>query len=608
VAEACCDDQPKTWDEGRTGEQQRAELVRALRDAAELPCMGAGAVGWLLQKVADEKFNLVVAGQFKRGKSSVINALLGARLLPAGVIPLTSVVTVIRSGPTTRARIELLDGRSQELPLERLSDYVTERGNPQNTKGIRQVVIEHPAPWLADGVQLVDTPGIGSVYEHNTDVTQSYLPQADAVLLIASVEQPVSRAELDFLSSIRQYAPKSFCLLNKTDYLQPHELSESVTFAREAIHVAIGAVPVFAVSARLALESKLAPSASSASSGFPEFERALHRFMVVEKWAVWTASVTRALLRILAQARFTLDVEAKVLGMPLAQIEEKLAAFEAKKRELQRALVDYQVLMDSGTRTLMKEHIEPALEAFKRSEQEHIGVLVKKWFEELRSLPAQKLDVELEGRTAKEIRAAYDGWLSREDSATSAAFQALCGRFWAEMQSSVAQLMRYSSELFAVTFEHAPDNARWTPDSSFYYKFWYEPSGLATLSSSLVSVLPKSLSARLILRRRTTQALELVEVQAGRLRYDFEQRLQQSTQDARTRMVKRIEATLVAIGAAIENGLAARRHGAGEMAASMTRITRARESIASIESRVKAIDSPQQGETDLGVTSLSMRA
>jgi GTP-binding protein EngB required for normal cell division len=567
----------------------QVQLAQALREAATLPAIDREAVAWLEQKLTDQTFNLVVAGQFKRGKSSVINSLLGDRLLPVGVIPLTSVVTLIRSGASARAHLELLDGRSQELPLEALADFVTERGNPKNAKGVRQVIIEHPSAWLADGVRLIDTPGIGSVYQHNTDVTQEYLPQADAVLLIASVDQPVSRAELDFLNSIRQYAGKVFCLLNKIDYMQKAELNEAVSFAREAIYSALEMeVPIFPVSARLALDSKLAQGTSSADSGFPEFEHALQRFMSDERRTVWIDSVARSLLRILAHARYALELEAKILETPLSQIEDKLAAYEAKKRDFGRALGDYQVLMDAGARTLIKDEIEPALERFKMEERVRICALVEEWFEASRGLSARKLDVMLEQRTKSEIRAGYDSWLAREDLTASAAFEKLCGRFWAEMQASVDELVRYSGELFSVRFEAVPDDSRWSPESGFYYKFWYEPSGLATLSSSLLSILPRFVSARLIVRRWRAQALELVEMQAGRLRYDFEQRVQKSAQDACRRMVRRIEATLAGIEAAIEGATTARHRGAEHVSAGMARINLANEAISSIEARVRA--------------------
>lgn len=572
-------------------DRHRAVLARALDDAAQVRGVDAETLRWLSQKIQEETFNLVVAGQFKRGKSSVINALLGDHLLPVGVVPLTSVVTVIRSGSCVRARVELLNGRREDLALESLADYVTERGNPKNAKGVRQVTIEHPSPWLAEGLQLIDTPGIGSVYEHNTDVTQHYLPQADAVLLVGSVDQPVSLAELEFLKSIRLYADRSFYLLNKTDYLNTGELSEALAFSRHAVRDALGVeVPLFPVSARAALESKLAQGAASEGSGFPEFERALRHFMTDEKQAVWTHSVVSALLRILAHARFALQLEARVLATPLAQIQDKVAAFEAKRRELESALSEYQVLMNAGARALVKEQIEPALEAFKKSEQARVGALVEDWVAQARALSGRKLDLALERSTREEIRAAYDGWLLREDQAASAAFGRLCERFWAEMQSSVDELVRYSGELFSVQFERVPDDSRWSPESGFYYKFWYEPPGLARLSSSLVSILPRFVSTGLIVRRRKAIAQELVEVQAGRLRYDFEQRVHKSAQDVRQRMVGRIEATLAALSTAIESGITAQRQGAEQVSVGMSRIDSATQAIALIETRVRAVE------------------
>jgi GTP-binding protein EngB required for normal cell division len=571
-------------------DDKRVELQRALAAASELPGIDTEALSWLARKVAERSFNLVVAGQFKRGKSSVINALLGDPLLPVGVIPLTSVVTVIRAGNTARLRVELLDGTSREAPLKELPEFVTERDNPGNARQVRQVVIDHPSTWLANGLQLIDTPGIGSVYEHNTEVTREYLPRADAVLFIASVEQPLSLAELDFLTSIRQYAGKVFCLLNKTDYLRGDELEESLQFAEQAVHATLGyEVPVFPISARLALEGKLDHRAERAASGFVDFEHALRHFMAEEGWDVWVRSVARSLLRILSQRRFELGLQAQVLRSPLQEIERKLAAFDRKKQELERALVDYQVLMEAGARSIVREHVEPELERFKRSEQERVSNLVERWCAELLALSARKLDATVEQKTISEIRTAYDNWLARADKGASEAFDRLCTRFWGEMQAAVDELMRYSSELFGVTFEAVSADSSWTPESGFYYKFWYEPTGLATLSSALVTMLPRFLSAKLVLRRRKTVAVELVEMQAGRLRHDFEQRVLQSAQDARRKMVRRIEAALTGIDTAIANGVAAHRRGEAEVSAALVRSGRVGQDVELIEGRVREL-------------------
>ncbi len=570
---------------------RRAELERCLEEAETLPGIDTATCAWLKEKLSGDIFNLVAAGQFKRGKSTVINALLGEALLPAGVVPLTSVVTIIQSGNSPSARAILRSGEERPIALAEIPAYVTERGNPGNVKSVERVLIEHPSPWLADGVRLVDTPGIGSVYDHNTDETHKYLPQADAVLFIASVDQPVARAELDFLRDIRRHAGKVFCLLNKTDYLRPEELRESVAFSVRAVREALGTpVPVFPVSARMALEGKLAgDSQFLARSGFPEIEHVLRRFMAREKTNAWLRSIGRSLEQILSQTRFALDLEAKVLREPLERIEAQLALFREEKHNADRARADYHVLLEADARALLKEDIEPKLEAFKQAQQGAICALTERWTEELRELPARRLQAALQERMVTAVRAAYDDWLAQEDVEISNAFQRLCARFWASLQQSVDELMRRSSELFAIAFERTDTEPRWTTESGFYYKFWYEPTSLKILSTSVVFALPRRLAAPLVVRRSKATACELIEVQAGRIRHDLEERLKRSVQNAQRQMVRQIDATVAGIESAIANGVATRRQSASEVAQRSAQLEDARRRTEAIAARLTGI-------------------
>ncbi len=575
-----------------TPDFRRVEIEACLDAAAEIPAIDAATCHWLSQKLSDQVFNLVAAGQFKRGKSTVINALLGEPLVPAGVVPLTSVITVIQSGRAPAAYATLRYGQKRPIEVAELGEYVTERGNPGNVKSVERVVIEHPSPWLADGVRLVDTPGIASVYEHNTDETRKYLPQADAVLFIASVDQPVSRAELDFLRDIRRYAGKIFCLLNKTDYLRAEELQESLAFSLRAIREALGTddVPVFPVSARLALEGKMGGDpAALARSGFPAFERALRSFMAQEKTDAWLQSLGRGLERLLTQARFALDLESKALIEPLDHIEASLAVFRAEKERAERARADYCVLLEADARALLKEDIEPKLEDFKRSHKAAIRSAIDRWVGELRGLPSRKLRAALEERKVAAIRTAYDDWLAREDTEVSRAFQRLCARFWSSLQQSVDELMRRSSELFAVDFERADTEPRWTAESGFYYKFWYEPTSLRILSTSAILMLPKLIAAPLVAKRAKMTAVELVEIQAGRIRHDLDERLKKSVQDAQRQMLRQIDSTVAGIEAAIEGGAALRMRGAAEAAARSAQIESARREIAALLVRLRKV-------------------
>lgn len=152
-------------------------------------------LGALKQRLEEKRFHLAVLGQFKRGKSTLLNALLGDDVLPTSVIPLTSIPTFVEYGPELKAKVvmqssedgEVFAGESACQLAEFLSDYVTEERNPSNRRGVRDVEVEHPSPILRRGVVLIDTPGIGSTFRHTTEATLNFLPQCDAALFIVSL-------------------------------------------------------------------------------------------------------------------------------------------------------------------------------------------------------------------------------------------------------------------------------------------------------------------------------------------------------------------------------------------------------------------------------------
>jgi ribosome biogenesis GTPase A len=129
----------------------------------------------LRDRLAAARLRVLVAGEAKRGKSTLINALLGRPVLPSGVTPLTAVATTVRYGEDPRAEVRFGDGHEEKYPLAALGDLVTERGNPRNRLGIAAVTAFVDAPVLAGGVELVDTPGTGSVYQWDTDAAHQAL-------------------------------------------------------------------------------------------------------------------------------------------------------------------------------------------------------------------------------------------------------------------------------------------------------------------------------------------------------------------------------------------------------------------------------------------------
>jgi hypothetical protein len=569
-----------------------AGLQACLAEAGDLESVDREACSRLSEKVAQHAFNLVVAGEFKRGKSTVVNALLGADLLPTAVVPLTSVVTRLQYGATPAATVIFDSGEQRAIALDTLYDYVTELGNPKNTKGVREVSVDYPAEWLKGGIQLVDTPGIGSVHQHNTEVTFRYLPQADAVIFVASADQPASRAELDFLAKIRRYAGKVFCLLNKLDYLSEAELAESVAFATGTLREALGAtVPVFPVSARLALQGQVADRKEMlARSRFPEFEVALRRFLLEEGGTVWAQSLRRNLLRLLSEAKLAIELELRALSSPLELLETNLQAFAVKKRETLQAKLDFDALLEADGRRLVKEKVETDLDAFEGILVPRLHDAIDSWYDELRTQGSAVLQAGLEERLIAAVRAAFDGWRAEEDAAVGDAFEHLCDRFWKNIQETVDGLLRYSAELFAIPFAAVGAESLWQSRTGFYYKFWDEPTGLRMLTGSFVLMLPGVLGHPVILHRARRRAAELADMQSGRLRHDFEERIRKSVHDFRREMLERIEATITAIETAIGKGRTLRMRGESEAASRRDELGTLLTRIEALESRLNSDD------------------
>jgi len=199
-------------------------------------------------RLQEGRFHLAVLGQFKRGKSTFLNALLGNVLLPSSVLPLTAIPTCIAFGNSPLVLALNEDGTVKEEILGKqheeiaafLAKYVTEEFNPNNRLGIDRVEVFYPAPILDKGVVLIDTPGIGSTYRHNTEATLAFLPQCDAALFLISADPPISEVELDFLRKVIDRVPKLFFILNKVDYLSEEDKQSAVRFFRKVLHEQAG--------------------------------------------------------------------------------------------------------------------------------------------------------------------------------------------------------------------------------------------------------------------------------------------------------------------------------------------------------------------------------
>lgn len=284
-----------------------AEIIRSAQAVDTKDQDLSSASRDLSTRLADDRFNLMLVGRFSRGKSTLINAILGTSHLPTGILPLTSVITTVRYGSRTQVVLNFNDSRlRQEIPLAHLAEYVTQQSNPGNVKNVAYAEIELPVELLRRGVFFVDSPGLGSAIVENTQTTERFIPQADAFVLITSYDSPLSREENLALHRIRQTDKTLFVIVNKQDTVGEEEREQVLNFVKAQLEeVSFDRPPqVFSISARQALEGKQSEKPDLvASSGILQFEKELLRFLIEERAEAFLSNMNERMEDFLVQRR-----------------------------------------------------------------------------------------------------------------------------------------------------------------------------------------------------------------------------------------------------------------------------------------------------------------
>ncbi len=279
--------------------------------------------------LARRRFNVAVMGQFKRGKSTLINALLGRDLLPTDVAPVTTAITAVEHGPRACAAVRFEDGREEEIGVDEVRRFVSEEENPGNRKGVRVVRIELPAPLLASGMRLVDTPGVGSVFASNAEVTRSFLPRIDVAIVVLGSDPPISGEELALVKSAAPGAGRLCFVLNKADRVGEPTRLKAEAFTRQVLREALGRDPEVLIhaSARAALREGADPGVSMVLRELSDL--AAHSGVELAQ-----ASAARAARHIAAHLLQQLDLEHAALVAPLEEIGRRIDGFLEAMRDI----------------------------------------------------------------------------------------------------------------------------------------------------------------------------------------------------------------------------------------------------------------------------------
>jgi len=293
----------------------------------------------LAARVSEGRFYVACVGQFKRGKSTLLNALVGHAVVPTGFVPVTAVPTVIRFGDKPHARVRLRDGAWRNVAMTDLKEYVTEELNPENKKAVDGAEVFVPSPLLSSGMCFVDTPGLGSVFTGNTATTQAFIPHIDAALVVVGADPPIAGEELALVEEVGKQVQDLILVINKADRTTDPERAAAAKFTREILekrlHRPMG--EVFEVSAAERMES------GSPLRDWGKLLTSLYDLVEDSGRNLVRAACDRGLQRLSEQLLAIISEDRDALQRPIEESERRIEIMKETINEAERSMreLDY---------------------------------------------------------------------------------------------------------------------------------------------------------------------------------------------------------------------------------------------------------------------------
>lgn len=357
----------------------------------------------LRERLVDPAFTVLVIGEFKQGKSSLINALLATGACPVDDDIATSVPTSLAWSEAWSASVLLAptsveDDLAQlqvDIPADQVHAYVTEAANPENAKQVRSVHIGLPAPLLRDGLVIIDTPGVGGLAGAHAAITLNALPEADAVLFVSDASQEYSGPELEFLATAMKSCPHVVGVLTKCDFYPEWRTILDLDRGHLAARgLDFPILPVSSELRRVAVTHQ--DGALNEESGFPALERWLREDIAAHGEALILGGVHTVVRRIVDDLERQYAAEREALTDPAArqrQLDE-LAAAKERADQLRQSGARWDVTLADGITDLERETTHD------------LDLRLRSFFEES--------DAAVEAMDPADGREEYEQWLYRK--------------------------------------------------------------------------------------------------------------------------------------------------------------------------------------------------
>ncbi len=326
------------------------------------------------QKLLSQRFRLAVIGEFSQGKSTLLNALLGAEIQPVREIPCTGTVTVLKYGQQRRIVCRYQDGMEEEIPFEMYQEKaaIPEEvaldclSNELPDSQIEEIIFEHPDLLLCNsGVEIVDSPGLNE-NPNRTAITQKLLKDTDAVIFMTNALRPLTEGEREFIQELKiqlnggkadSPADNLFLVANFMDLLRSEKGRQQVQQRIERLVLGENAIVagenrVHLISAQSALDAILEGTENEYLSTFQHFTESIEKFLILERGTLEIKqsvtklnSLTQLVLDALEQAEQVLDDKLNFSEAEKQKILEQIG--EASGREVKIRLLADQLLSQS---------------------------------------------------------------------------------------------------------------------------------------------------------------------------------------------------------------------------------------------------------------------
>jgi GTP-binding protein EngB required for normal cell division len=538
--------------EYRQGILQDASADAALYRLAEIATQfGAEHTAFtarsLAERVSEGLFYVACVGQFKRGKSTLLNALLGHAVLPTAVVPVTTVPTILRHGKQLAARVRLQSETWTDIALSAVEEYVSEAKNPE--KGVLGVEIFVPSPLLETGMCLVDTPGLGSVFAGNTAATQAFIPNIDAAVVVTGTDPPLTGDELQLVETVSREVHDLVFVLNKADKVNAVERSAALDFTRHILesHLQRACPVIYEVSAIERLEQ------TGPERDWKRLTRALEDLVLRSGHALVRNATDRGIRRAVRQLLAVIKEDRDALERPLEGSEHRIAILRKTLEESELRTRDLGILLTAEQQRLSSVFAERSNAFLKRTQPIARCELTGRLSVMGRSHngPAYRRSV---NRFAQEIaRAQLNLWFESEAQFADDEFRNTAKRF-VELAN---EFLRRLGESDLLGLEELPEDLAADQGLSSKSQFRFNVIERVAAPASPLLFISDLVFGGMGVRGQIVhdaQAFldQLLEVNASRVQSDVEQRLRES----RKRLEAEVKAVLREASAIADRALA----------------------------------------------------